>query len=321
MKLLIRMFLIVLVIFSCIGCSKDKESTAKDKVGYTVVDARGKKISFTKPPERITSLHYATDEILLDLIDNKRIVAVSKSAKNPDVCNNLEKANKIPLIAEPNVEFMLANKIDCLIIRENFDKNFIAQAEQAGIKVVVVANPKDVDGIKVLLRKMAEIVHAKEQGELLVQGMEKNLNEVIAKIGKIPAEKQKSAMVVSALGASSLRGTILDEVFKYAQVKNATDKLEASLPSGTKIKLSKEQIVACNPDCLLIISVTRAKNMNGSSVVEEYKNDPSLSTIKAVKTDQLTRIPMRYTICFSHYIGNNVLELSKAVYKEKLGGM
>jgi len=315
MSKLWRIFLVILVLLLCIGCKSENKPITKS-YNYTVVDGRGKKIEFSKPPENIVTLHYSTDEILLDLVDNKRVKAVSRSGKNPELCNNLEKAMKIEKIVEPNVEFMFANKVDCLIIRENYDVNFINQAEQSGIKVVVVKNPRTVDEIKGLLRKMAEIVHEKERGEALVKELEDNIKQVSAQIGKLEPSKQKTAMVISGYGATSLRGSIVDEIFKYAQIRNATEKLEGNLPKGSKVRLSKEQIIACDPDCLLVISVNNKKKKEEMSVVKEFMSDESLKAIKAMRNNEIVYIPMKYTICFSHYIGSNILALSKAVYKK-----
>lgn len=318
MSRIFKLVLILMLALSCFGCGEEKKPITKD-YGYKVIDGRGKTISFTKPPERIATLHYATDEIVLDLVDSKRVAAVSRSGKNPEVCNNMEKTSKIAKIVEPNVEFMLANKIDCLIIRENFDQNFIVQAEQAGIKVAVVNNPKDINGVKEFVRKIAEIVHAQEQGEVLVKDLEANITQVVKEIGKVDYDKQKRVMVISGYGASSMRGSIVDEIFKYAQLRNAAEKLELKLPKNAKVRLSKEQIIACNPDCLLVISVNKANKKAEDEAIQKFKEDEGLKNIKAMKDGQVINIPMRYTVCFSHYIGKNILALSKAVYKREDG--
>lgn len=314
MAKIVNLFFILLFILSCLGCGNEQKPITKD-YGYSVVDDRGKKLTFSQPPQRIATLHYATDEIVLDLVDNSRVAAVSRSGKNPEVCNNLEKAKKISKVVEPNVEFMLANNIDCLIIRENYDKNFIEQAEQAGIKVAVVKNPKDIAGVKQFVRKIAEILQAQEQGEKLVKELEANIVQVTKEIGRVEPEKQKRVMVISGYGASSMRGSIVDEIFKYAQLRNAAEKLELNLPKNSKVRLSKEQIIACNPDCLLIISVNKANKKAEQEAIEKFKQDEGLRSIKAMRTGQLIHIPMKYTVCFSHYIGKNILALSKAVYK------
>lgn len=316
MRVLVYVLSFLLALQCMLGCGKgNEESKAKNSAGYTITDGRGKKIHFAKKPERIVTLHYSTDEILLDLVDASRVKAVSRGGKNKTLCNNLEKTTKIPLVVEENVEFMLKNQVDLLIIRENYKKDFITQAEQANIPVAVVKNPKDIEGVRRLVRSMAEIVGEKETGEKLVQEMDKKLETVKKDIVK--DAPPKTAMVVSSLGASSLKGSIVDDIFKHANLKNATEKLEVNLPPNGKVRLSQEQIVMCDPDYLLFITFEDLKGgPKVDKAIQEFKSNPSYANLKAIKNNNIILIPMKYTICFSHYIGDNILALSKAVYQK-----
>lgn len=312
MKKIFFVLLSLMFIISVIGCSSKPQE--KNTQGYTVIDGRGKKITFTEKPKRIATLHYSTDEILLDLVDNSRIAALSKSAHEPALCNIPERAAAIKTIAQDNAEFMLGNKVDLVFIRENYRKEAIEGLERANVKVFVTSNPVDIDGVAKFVNQMAEAVGEKEKGYQLVAKMRSEIKQVAEKY-KVPVEKQHRAMVFSKLGASSLRGSIVDEVFKYAQIKNATADVELDLPKQAKARLSKEQIVKANPDLILLIDFNYQDIKSGDDKFKsEVLEDPALSTVQAIKDKNIVLVPMRYTICFSHYIAKNIASLADAVY-------
>lgn len=72
--------ILLVVILALAGCGGNAADNSKSnlKTAYSIVDSRGKRISFYKKPERIISLHVSTDEILLDMVDSERIYLLAK---------------------------------------------------------------------------------------------------------------------------------------------------------------------------------------------------------------------------------------------------
>ena len=93
MALLFTLLLALSVL--CFGCSKPKLAQPEGKPLYTLTDATGTKVSFTKKPERIVSLSISTDEILLDLVEPKRIVALTKYVDDEGISNATDKAKAV----------------------------------------------------------------------------------------------------------------------------------------------------------------------------------------------------------------------------------
>lgn len=94
-KLLLALTMLSLLSMLCFGCGKPKLAEPEGKPIYTLTDATGTKVSFTKKPERIVSLSISTDEILLDLVEPKRIVALTKYVDDEGISNATEQAKAV----------------------------------------------------------------------------------------------------------------------------------------------------------------------------------------------------------------------------------
>ena len=78
------------------GCGpQEKNTSGSGKVLYTVTDATGTKLSFSEKPQRIVSLNVSADEILLDMVDSKRLAALSLLADDPGICSAGDKVKSV----------------------------------------------------------------------------------------------------------------------------------------------------------------------------------------------------------------------------------
>lgn len=71
------MLIILMLVFS-VGCGNNNAKNNTTGKAYVVEDARGKKIEFDKPPSRIMSMYPGSDEILVNMVEPNRILALSK---------------------------------------------------------------------------------------------------------------------------------------------------------------------------------------------------------------------------------------------------
>ena len=62
------------------GCHFYKETPTTGNDTHLIFDDENRQVRIKKHPERIVSLTYGTDEILLDLVDIERIKGLSKYA-------------------------------------------------------------------------------------------------------------------------------------------------------------------------------------------------------------------------------------------------
>ena len=130
------------------GCGpQEKNTDDSGKVLYTVTDATGTKLSFSEKPQRIVSLNVSADEILLDMVDSKRLAALSLLADDSGICSAGDKVKYVKGRAQgSNLESVLAMQPDLVIIPD-YTVEPIQGLRSAGLKVYVCHTPNNVQDI------------------------------------------------------------------------------------------------------------------------------------------------------------------------------
>ena len=133
--LIIGIFIILLNIS---GCFWQKEQDKKETfILYSVVDATGTRLDFEEKPVRIMSMNISIDEVLWEIVEKDRIVALSKLADDPQISSiSKEVKNLKGRVSSGNIEQILAYQPD-LIIVPDYNMGFIKSLRSLGLKVCV----------------------------------------------------------------------------------------------------------------------------------------------------------------------------------------
>lgn len=169
--------MLVLLVFS-VGCSNNNTQNKDTNSSYVVEDARGKKIEFDKPPSRIMSMYPGSDEILVNMVEPKRILALSKWAEDEQISNVMHMANKVKLRTEYNVEFIMKQQPDVIFLRQNTGEDFISQLENVGVKVFVYPNAKTLDDVKEIHNIFGRVLRTEDKAA----AMNKKIDDDVAKL-------------------------------------------------------------------------------------------------------------------------------------------
>ena len=111
-KLLALMLILLMVCLSGCGGIKPAQKNSGEII-YSVTDATGQKLSFYEKPQRIISMNVSVDEILLDLVDSKRIAALTYFADDPSICSAGEKVKQVKeRVQGSNIEWIVALQPD-----------------------------------------------------------------------------------------------------------------------------------------------------------------------------------------------------------------
>lgn len=89
------LLLLLLLAFCTAGCQKqyvEKTSGA----AYQIVDSQGNVIKFAQKPQRIMTTHFNLDNIVMGLVDEERVIALSKSMYDASVSYISTEAIKKP---------------------------------------------------------------------------------------------------------------------------------------------------------------------------------------------------------------------------------
>lgn len=170
---------ITLIVFLLSGCMKQPENNPENQqISYTVTDATNTTLEFSQKPQRIMSMNIAIDEILCELVDTKRIIALSTLADDQNISTIGEKAKTIQgRVTSTNIEQILAYQPD-LILVPDYNLNTVKALRSLGLKVYVCKIPTNVSEIFSLMQEISTVVDEKYRGEMLLNTTKSKLSNI-----------------------------------------------------------------------------------------------------------------------------------------------
>ena len=161
-----------------------------------------------------------------------------------------------------------------------------ALSESLGIPVVAVDN--ELNNSAEAFRFMGELLGVEDHAEELAQYAEQVFTDINA-LSDIPEEKKVS--VYFGNGEDSLetapRGSqhaqILDAI-------NAVNVADLELGDGSRVQISAEQLLAWNPDVIVVNGEPKA-DKSGSSAAEDILSNPDYASLKAVQDQKVYGTP------------------------------
>ena len=190
MYVLFSILVILVMLLLPTGCKQNKENAVASTHGYTVTDAQGVTLHFDAKPQRIISLSISTDEILLDLVDRKRILALSKLADDPGISNIATQAQNIQGRATgESAELLLALNPDVLLVPDFTKAETIQALRDMQLKVYVYKTPHDITSVRKCISNLGMVVGENERAQKLIDKMDKRLQEISQAIGQPSQEK------------------------------------------------------------------------------------------------------------------------------------
>lgn len=312
-----KILLVLLAVFLLItsGCKQQTVTPVENpSSAYVVTDDKGRQVKISGKPMRIVSATYGTDEILAEAVDPGRIKAFSKWAGDPEITFiTQEQADQVGNKVGENTEAIVALKPDLVFVSVATSDSLVKNLEDMGIPVYVAGSPKTVAAMRKKVLGVAVAAGENARGEALVAAMDQKLLELESKLQTIPKDKEKIVMAFSFIGAIGRKDNLLDDIFQYAHVRNGA--AEAGLDQGSN-SLSKERIIAINPDVFLLPTWNFDSNNDVQKYAEQVAADPAFKNIKAIKNKRLEFVSDRYRYVASQHVTDSIEAVAKAVYPE-----
>ncbi|MDU2066112.1 MAG: ABC transporter substrate-binding protein [Sporomusaceae bacterium] len=305
------------LIISCLlmpGCKAPTAAlAAEDKAGYEVTDAQGTVIKLAHKPNRIITMSLSTDEIILSMIEPERMAALYYLSGDPGISTIADKASRVSVrIKDYNAEALMALHPDLIIIPDWQKADVIQTLRDVGLPVFVCRGPATVMEVKDTIRQIALAIGEPQASEAIVAKMESDLSVIAAKVAKIPPEKRQTVMLVSHMATYGGKGSLFDDMCRYAGLLNGS----AVVGLGKNDALSKEAIVKANPDLILMPTWNGGK-IKVSELKEEFANDPSLQSVKAIQHKRLIQLPDQYLYSATQDITKAIDDMAEAAYSMK----
>lgn len=307
-----------LILFSSISlfvfpaCGMISSESSSNRV---VVDDTGRQMAIPPHPSRIVSLTYGTDEILLDLVEENRVIGISRYSGNPDISFlPAEKAERIPHRVGNDVEQIMALKPDLVISSTAMPADVTHVLRSSGVPVYVSLVAANWDEMEEKVRGVAKAVHEEEAGESMVQDMEDKRAALEEKLSAIGPSDERCALGLSFRGILGKKGTLFSEVLAMAHVKDGAARYD--VPKGTNAYLSLEILPEIDPDVILL-PVWRVKaGDDEKEFAREIMENPAYRDVKAVKNGRLIPFPEKYKYVMSQHITDAMEASARAVYPE-----
>lgn len=307
--------LLLLLVSGCTGGNDGNKGGNERKdssAGYEVVDSTGTILKLPQRPERIVSLSVSTDEILIRLVLAQRIAALSYLADDGGISNITEQAKAVPARVRANAESIIALRPDLVIVPAWQPVELIQLLRGAGIPVYVYKAAATIDEVKQSIASIAQAVGEEQAGRQLISDMDNELAQIAQRVQHVPLDERKVVIKYTVTGVVDGIGSTFDDICRYAGVVNG------AASAGLKMSelLTKEEIVAVNPDVILLPTWDYGSKTDIKAFGHGIQTDPALQSVTAIRQRNLISVQESHLACSSQYIVQGVRDVAKAAYPQ-----
>ncbi len=231
-------------------------------------------------PQRIASISLCADQLLLSLVDRRRIVSVTRLASSPSISNVVDAVAEIPR-NRGSVEDILPLDPDLVVAGEYTRPSTKALLRKFEIPLLDIRVATSFDDVRENIRRIAATVRAEAKAERMVEA----LNRRLAAAAHAP-DPAPSLLFYRVGGYSQGQHTLLDEIIRHAGFVNHAAR---ALPGVGRISL--ETVVITPPDVIVLGSGHGPR----SSRAAEYLSHPAFRRLQD-KIPSVT-LPDRLWVC------------------------
>lgn len=229
-------------------------------------------------PQRIVSINLCADQLVLALADRKQIAGLTKNATDAEMSGEAAKARGLPLLSN-SAEQILAIEPDLIVGMPASRSAALRALPEQSYPLLDLATANTLDEIYTSIRQTAVAVGHPERGDALIARMQ-------GELARLPKPgRGRVAAYYQRRGYMTGTGTLIDELMTRVGLVNLASKLGKPPLS----QLSLEEMVAAEPDFLIVESATDKVTDQGS----EMLHHPALKDIPRIS------VPQAWTVCGS----------------------
>ena len=286
-----------------------------DANGYYVIDDLGNKVYLPHKPMRIMTTQIYLDNMVLGLVEEERVISVSRNMDSLGDSFIDGKILKIPYrITTPPLETVLKLAPDLLIVHDLIGREQIECYRQIGIPVYVSKIANNIPEVQHAIRGIATVVGESARGEVLLAKMDKILARVVQNIPDELAFSQKSVLVAANHSFYGGKDCMYDDICKRAKVQNGVADLGVS--NGQLI--SKEVMIEVDPDYFLLSKHWPTDAKKDSALIRGFSADKSFRDLQAIKLGHVRTIDNKYVFVGHQNCVWSVQKLASIVYGSRI---
>ncbi|OPY54591.1 MAG: corrinoid ABC transporter substrate-binding protein [Methanosaeta sp. PtaU1.Bin112] len=260
-----------------------------DETELTLIDMANRTVTIPMPVERVVPAGLKDDfRTLIQLGAADKIVGINNYVKEysyekpatywapeRDAAPELGSLPDVGGYKTPNIEIIVSLKPDVIFEYAPIPDVADSIQDKIGVPVVCVESSQfDFD----MLRIMGLITGTEDRAEELISYANDNIANITAVTSKIPeSEKPKVYCVSGTSGVAEITKTW--GRYDPINIAGGINVAEEFVTSSGSVMVSKEQILAWNPDIILIHGVSPPHAIS----IEDVLSDPDLQKVNAVK--------------------------------------
>jgi iron complex transport system substrate-binding protein len=317
-KKYMSVIMMVLVVFTLVACAKNNtQTTDKDQKNaettksvvaetaktletqypYTVKDTNGSTVVIEKEPKKIVSVAPNITELVFALGKGSQLIGKTQYCDYPKEAASIQ---SIGSLTDPNIEKIIELQPDVVIASTHFKPDVAKKLQDLGIKVVVLYNAKEFNGVYDVITTLGEILNTQSQAKILVTSMQEKIATIEAKVKH--SQKPKTYYVVGFGKSGDYTATGDTFIHQMLQLAGA----ENIAKDATSWKYSLEKIVENNPECIIVPTKMKEEFM----VTEGYKD------LSAVKNNKVYSIDENILNRQGPRLADGVYEMAKILHPD-----
>jgi iron complex transport system substrate-binding protein len=276
-----------LIIIIAGGITTQIQNPPLDTKAITVIDYEGRTVTLDYPAERVVALVPSVLRIITQIDGAEKVVGIDDKAITayPPILPILAYPEylELPNVGErkePNIEVILSLKPDVVFTTQSQDNADTLQ-EQLGVPVICVVSLPEAD--YEFFRLVGKIIGKEQEAEDVINYIQENTRRITSVTETIPDEDKPRIY----LGLWTNEKVITNTMPSYQGIEPAgAVNLAADVAPTTywgMAEIKKEQIIAWNPDIILIHWLSEPNYMT----IQDVYNDPDLTNLNAVKNGRI----------------------------------
>jgi iron complex transport system substrate-binding protein len=272
----------------------------------TFTDDLGNTIELDGYPKSIVSISASTTEILFAVGAGDQVVGRDEYSTYPEAALNVPSVGA--MWDELPTEAILALQPDLVIAAQIISEDQVQALRDLGLKVYWQANPTSYEGLWKNLRTIAQMTSHEAEAESLIADLDSRVTAVQTEVATV-SSRPSTFYELDATDPSNPwttgSGTFIDYIISQAGGNNAASALQ-----GDYAQLSSEQLIAVNPDIILL-----ADAMYGVTA-ESVAQRPGWDVINAVKNNAIYPIDPNMMSVPGPRLVNALEETAKILHPE-----
>jgi len=269
----------------------------------TVTDDNGTTVTIKAEPQRIVSTAPAGTETLFALGLGDRVVGVTSLCDYPPEVADITKIGDF----QANTEAVMALSPD-LVVGYSGNEEALAPVQEAGAAVIIF-NPTTIEGIYVDIATLGKATGTEAKAAGLIDSIKAQIKEVTETAAAAGTNPRVFYALDNTLWTCG-PGSFVNEMLSLVNCTNIAAEETAGVSPQAYYQLTPEQLVAADPDLILLPS------SSGYSGVEGFTGDPRFAGLTAVKEGRVYLFDDTIVTRPGARIGQGLRVLAEAVHPE-----